>query len=181
MPSTEWNTPRRTEACAGCQRPFEPGQPFRAFLYQSAETYTRHDYCDACAPPPEPAPVGMWRTRRPSPSAPAAPVFDREAIYRFFERLEDDQAASAVQFRFVLSLLLWRKKALKLERTATFDNREVWEFATPGGGPLHRVVRPELDEAQLENLSNQVEQLLSGAGGSFESLVTAADKENENA
>jgi len=166
--SAEWNMPRRTDACAGCGRAFEFGETFQAFLYELDGSYTRRDYCTACQPPAVPAAVGAWKTRRPAPAPRAVRPFDREAILAFFERLEDAVAAQQVQLRFVLALLLWRKKALKLERTAQLNGRETWEFTAPRTGTLHRVVRPELDEEELERLSEQLEHLLAGepvAGG----------------
>lgn len=160
--SAEWNMPRRTEACAGCQRGFEFGETFQAFLYEVADGYERRDYCAACQPPEVPAAVGVWKTRRPEPASRAVRPFDREAIYAFFERLEDAVEPQKVQLRFVLALLLWRKRVLKLERTAQLDDRDTWEFTAPRTGTLHRVARPELDEEELERLSEQLEHLLAG-------------------
>ena len=163
--SSEWNMPRRAEQCGRCGRTFESGEPFHAYLYKTDAGYARHDYCESCPPAAEPAALGSWRTRRPEPTVRKLQPFDREAIYGFFQRLEDAHEPGQVQFRFVLALLLWRKKVLKLEQTRDEPGGEVWEFTMPRTGSVHRVERPDLDEAQLERLSTQLELLMAGRAG----------------
>lgn len=175
--SSDWSMPRRAEQCVGCQRRFEIGENFRAYLYETDAGYERRDYCAACTPPEAPAAIGSWKTRRPEPAVKKAQPFDREATYAFFERLEDADEPHEVQFRFVLALLLWRKKVLKLERTVAADGREAWEFAATRTGTPHCVLRPDLDESQLERLSAQLEQLLAGQPGEIEFIPTGARAE----
>ncbi len=179
--STNWTMPRRTEACCACQRPFDPGEEFCAYLYETSAGYERHDYCLNCGVPITPVPIGSWRTRRPMPRSSSVPTFDREAVYRFFERLEGSDEPQRIQFRFLLALLLWRKKVIKLERTMTLNDTEIWEFRTPSTGTTHRVQRPELDEDRLEELSNQIAGLLTGEPVTLDvpipDLATEADSD----
>lgn len=163
--ANDWSMPRPGEACFGTGREFEIGEEFQVFLYEADEGYERRDYSLDFTPPAEPAPVATWRTRRPEPSTKKAPPFDREAIYGFFERLEDAKDPIQAQFRFVLSLLLWRKKVLKLDRSATEGEQEIWEYTAIGTGVSHRVPRPALDEDRLETLSTQLEHLLANQPG----------------
>jgi hypothetical protein len=179
--SVDWTMPRRADVCAGCQRTFAVGEAVQAFLYDAAAGYERHDYCQTCQPPDQPAPLGVWKTRRPEPATRRVQPFDREAIYGFFERLEDAQKPHQVQFRFVLALLLWRKKVLRLERTVPNGEHEAWEFVAARTGTPHRVVRPDLDEHQLEQLSGQLEQLLAGqpaAAGELDIVVPDLGEES---
>jgi hypothetical protein len=152
---------RRAETCTACQRVFDVGETFQAFLYETPEGYARRDYCRACSPAAAQEAIGSWRTRRPDLSAKKAVPFDREAIYAFFERLEATDDPQRRQFRFVLALLLWRKKVLRLDQTVAEPAGEVWEFAAARSGTTFRVPRSELDEEQLEGLSAQLEQLLA--------------------
>jgi hypothetical protein len=173
--------PRLGDLCAGCQHGFEVGEMLLAHLYATPEGYVRRDYCCRCQPPETPSPVGVWRTRRPEPNARKAATFDPEAIYSFFERLEDARDRPQIQLRFVLALLLWRKKVLKLDRTVTTGDGEVWRFTAAGAGTLHHVLRPELDEPELERLSGQLEQLLMGQPEGPGGLVAAIDGEVDDA
>jgi hypothetical protein len=168
----DWQMPRPAKACFACAHPFGVEESFRACLYATAGSYERRDFCGRCAAPAEPSPLATWLARVPVPASKKVQPFDREAVYRFFQRLEDEPDAEKVQFRFVLALLLWRKKVLKLERTVT-EPEESWEFRVPATGELHRVPRPDLGEEHLEQLSLRVEQLLAAEPGD----LNAADAE----
>jgi hypothetical protein len=171
--------PRRGEACAGCQRRFAAGEPLAVYLYQTAMGYERREYCAACRPAEDPPPLAIWKTRRPVAATQRTRPFDREALFRFFERLEDSDQPAQVQLRFVLGLLLWRKKLLKLERTATVAPHEIWEFTAAHAGTTHRVVHPGVDEEQLERLSGQLEQLVTGQAEDL--TLLSADAPTEEA
>ena len=178
--ATEWHMPRPGQVCAGCARGFEPDETFRALLFETPSGYERRDYCAGCTPPERPAPIGTWRTRRPAPVTKKVQPFDREAIYSFFLRLEDPDRPEQVQFRFVLAVLLWRKKFLKFERSLAVEGCECWEFSTRGSPDTHRVERPDLAEDQLERLGQQLEQLLAGEPGDLDT-PTAAPAAQEQA
>jgi len=174
----EWEMPRRGEACAACRCEFVPGDVIQAYLFESPEGYERRDYCANCRPPDEPFAIGSWKTHRPQLVAKRAQTFDREAIRLFFEQLEDADTPEKRQLRFVLALLLWRKKVLKFDRSATDDGREVWHFVVPQSGVAHAVLRPDLDEAQLERLGEQLEALLTGEVGDLNGMVTNPDEDH---
>jgi hypothetical protein len=158
----DWQMPRRGEACEACQRSFEPAEPIQAYLYDTPEGYQRRDYCAACRPDDEASAIGTWRTRRPPAATKKTPSFDREAVYGFFEQLEDAQSPEKLQLRFVMALLLWRKKVLKFDGSDSRDGGEIWRFTTAGSGDKHVVERPELAENELERLGEQLEGLLTG-------------------
>lgn len=159
--STDWSMPGPGQRCAGCQRRFEPGEALRAHLYQDEAGYRRHDYCHACQPPTTSRPLAVWTTRRREPASGKSRGLDWEGVYRLFEQLEDPAEPSKVQLRFLLGLLLWRKKILRLEESLGAGGLEVCGYIEPRTGRRYRVARPELDENRLEELSAQLEQLLS--------------------
>ncbi|MFH1746483.1 MAG: hypothetical protein ABIG44_05495 [Planctomycetota bacterium] len=151
--------PRAGKECAVCARVFAAGADFWAALYEIGEGYIRRDFCPLCAWPIERRPVGFWKTHRPVPTPKRSQPFDRQALYEFFRRLEHVNEPARQRLRFVLALLLWRKKVLKFERSTTTNEQEYWDFTTAGADDRHRVPRPDLDEEQLEQLSAQLEQL----------------------
>ncbi len=63
----------------------------------------------------------------------------------------------------MLALLLWRKRVLRLEQTRQVHGQELWEFSAPRNGQRFSVCRPDLDEDEIERLSQQLEALLGGA------------------
>lgn len=169
--ATDWEMPRRGEACGVCQKTFEPGEELRAFLLESPEGYQRRDCCLSCPAPNNAGVVGSWKTRRPLPAAKKTLTFDRATIFQLFTTLEDAETPERIQLRFVLALLLWRKKALKFVDSDVNAEREVWNYTTSKGDTRYAVVRPDLDESQLERLGEQLELLLSGEISDFSALI----------
>lgn len=178
--ATEWNMPRQSPSCCACQREFEIDETFGAFLYTAAGGFERRDYCAACTPADDAA-LAHWKTRRPAPAARRAPVFDRETVFAFFTRLDDADTPDKLQFRFVLALLLWRKKVLRFTETLSDAEGEVWRFETPTGGQRYDVRRPDLDEGQIERLSAQLEQLLAGGAAEAPAAPAAGSAEPTHA
>lgn len=175
--ATEWQLSRRSDHCLGCKTALAPGSIYHAYLYEVGESYERRDYCTQCPPPADPPAVGFWRARRPAAgeAPPSATHFDREAVFAFFQRLGDPDTAEKRQFRFVLALLLWRRKVLKLNRTdpPTDAQPEVWHFTAAHVAEQYRVERPDLSDDDASRLSAHVEKLLS-TGAMAEELADAA-------
>lgn len=159
--ANDWQMPRRNDACARCEKPFEIEAALRAFLFETPQGYVRSDYCESCEAPTDPAPVGSWRTVRRAPATKKA-VFDADAIFTLFEQLEGTAVASQQQLRFCIALLLWRKKVLRLEGSQADGGVESWRYSSARGSASYEVVRPELDDAEVERLSVQLEALMSG-------------------
>lgn len=177
----DWQMPRAGQHCAACAREFTPGETFRAVLYDHPQGFERRDFCLACELPAEPVALADWRTQRPAPTEKRAAAFDFEAAYRFFTQCEDAERPELIRFRFLIALLLWRKKGLKFERALTVGAREFWEFSTPATNERHRVCRPELADDELEVLGQQLESLLLGQGPPAELLSMTDNEERDEA
>ncbi len=165
--------PRRNDRCGHCARPFEPGDVLQSRLYEQPSGYERADFCEACTPPADRAPVAAWRSRRAEPSARRSAAFDRETALSFFRRLADPSTSEQAQFRFVLGMLLWRKKVLRFDRSDRTREGEVWSFHTVGSDESFELAVPDLDESRLEQLSAQLDALLSAG---FEALDSTQDE-----
>lgn len=179
--ANDWQMPKRGAACDVCNHEFEFGETMLACLYDSADGFARRDFCDNCQPPEEPRPVGAWKTRRPRPVEKKKQAFDMESIQRMFEQLEDADSPAPLRLRFVLALLLWRKKALKFDGSESDDQGEVWRFHAPRTGAACTVRRPDLDEERLEQLGLQLESLLAGSPGDAGALLAGAEGEHDEA
>lgn len=162
--ATEWQLSRHGDRCTACGRSFEPSESFQAVLLDGQAGYERCDYCTACVPNEHPGVIGTWRTKRPAGDT-RAPIFDREAVTEFFGRLDGAAQPEKVQFRFVLGLLLWRKKVLKFEETIREEDAEIWRFKAVRDGSAHSVRRPDLSEEEIERLSESLDLLLTGGNG----------------
>ncbi len=85
---------------------------------------------------------------------------DDEMLMAFFERLAGETDPEKVSFRFVLALVLMRKRRLKYDSTKVANGREVWSLRLTGDKELVEVVNPHLAEDQIEQLTAQLGQIL---------------------
>lgn len=160
MIANEWKLPPRAEACAACGRAFEDGQTIQACIFITAGGFARTDLCSDCPQPDGPEPLGVWRTRFRLHEKEPRPRFDRTGLLGLLAQTADATDPPSQKFRFVLALLLWRKKALRLTGTTRTDGTECWHFIEARAEQSWDIPRPELTEDDLARLSAQLEALL---------------------
>lgn len=164
----DWQMPPASGACAACGRAFRPAEAFRAALYESAQALERRDYCLDCPLAPDPAPLAHWMARRADEASSRPAATGAQSLYDVFTQL-DRARPEVAPLRFALALLLWRRRVLRLVRTDAAGGVETWHFtATAFGDEPHAVERPDLDDPQMERLSEQLERLMSGAAPASE-------------
>ena len=122
--------------------------------------FERNDYCLSCWGNLEPKAFCFWRTRVPQPAEKQKLLVDDAVLLTLFERLAEAQQRVKVNLRFVLALILMRKRILKYERTDIQDGRELWIMGQVREQTKHEVVNPQLDEAQIQEVSEQLSSIL---------------------
>ena len=172
----EWEVARTQGVCAGCGQGLEPGQEYYAGLTeQSAQDeqgkaeaveqtggtgFERMDCCLNCWQELSPKVFCYWRTRVPRPAEKEKLLVDDGVLLNLFERLCEAQERVRVNLRFVLALILMRKRILKYERTDVQDGRELWIMGQVREETKHEVVNPQLDELQIQEVSEQLSSIL---------------------
>ena len=156
----EWEISKSRGHCFGTQKVIEPGQDYFAALVETEEGLQRRDYCSDHWQQQEPEVYCYWKTRLPLPNQKKQLFVDDEMLMTFFDRLAEETNEEKVSFRFVLMLILMRKRRLKYDSTKTEGDKEVWSLKVPADKRLVEVVNPHLDEEKIEQLSSQVGQIL---------------------
>jgi len=161
----DYDIAKPTALCHGTDAPLQPGEEFVAILRETDGELTREDYSLAYwrEHPCEDAPdvVGVWRTRVPEPKAKKKLLIDDELLVSLFERLEGDEQPARINFRYVLALILMRKKLLVYEHSETDDQgREVWRMKRRGTDRHHDVIDPKLDESQIADVSDHLSEIM---------------------
>ena len=185
---------RPTGQCAMTGQPLQPGEPYMATLVE----------VDESAEPEQPTAGGLglkrmdisweawqsghrpaqlfcyWKTLLPEPNRKRRLFVDDDVLMNLFRRLADDERSQRIAFRFVLGLILMRKKCLRYDGTArrsvTRDAGEPeaqdWWQVTPkldlSKGPLGRwnegdrleMLDPHLDDEQIELVAEQLSEVL---------------------
>jgi hypothetical protein len=81
--------------------------------------------------------------------------------------LADETEPVRLQFRFVLALILMRKRILRYDGSVTQSNLETWTMTLPRDQSVHQVVNPNLTDAQIEGVSEQLSAILHSDMGEW--------------
>lgn len=167
----EYEVSRRTGKCTATSRDLAEGEVYYAVLFETSQGFERRDYCAQAWTGPPDGNFCYWRARVPvRDKKPTQLIVDHELLMHIFTRLEDDPSQSRQQFRFVLALLLMRKRLLKLDQTIRENGQEWWLVHSVADQNSYRVVNPELSSEAVERLGVQMMALLTGDATAMEAI-----------
>lgn len=171
---SEWEVSRTSGQCSVSGRPLAEGESYYAVLFETPQGFERRDYAeDTWTGPPE-GHFCYWRARVPVRDKPAGPVaVDHALLTQLFLQLEEKDSEAHRQFRFVLALLLMRKRILKLDKSEREGEREYWLMRLVSDQSDHRVLNPRLGPEEVERLSGQLTAILSGDARALQSLESS--------
>jgi len=112
-----------------------------------------------------------WRSVVPHPDAPRKLLVDDQTLLDIFLRLDGDDRDGRREFRFVLALILLRRRMLRSVGRGRDIHRDgecdVWLLQPRGaveGAPPIRVTDPNLSEADLGTIAEQLGEVVRGDG-----------------
>ena len=156
----QWDVQRSGGRCCGSNRELAPGEEYYAALVDADGSFTRADYSQEYWDAQHPEVFSFWKTRVPQPSEKGRLFVDDRVLLDLFERLGNETEPLRVNFRFVLTLILMRKRLLKYEQTRHEADREIWLLRRSGTTDVYEVVNPQLDEAQIQQVSDELSTIL---------------------
>jgi hypothetical protein len=202
--ATTYDIERPTGVCAYTGRPLQPGDKYVATLVE----YDPASVLQGEQPKPAAGALGLkrsdvsleaweagqrpdgmfsyWLTTVAEPNAKKRMFVDDGVLLNLFRRLADTDQAERVRFRFVLGLILMRKKMLRYDGSEmrTVDNDvlhdgesqgprklEYWKFTPkldPAKGPMGKwneqdpleMVNPQLTDDQVVQVTEQLSEIL---------------------
>ena len=156
----DWEITRSLGQCCGSGRKIDFGEDYYAALVETEQGLQRRDFSGEYWEQSKPAVYCFWKTKLAAPDEKKRLFVSDDMLMAFFERLAPETEAEKVNFRFVLALVLMRKRRLKYDSTKVDDGRELWRLRVAGDKDLVEVVNPHLDENQIETLTSQIGQIL---------------------
>lgn len=162
-PATGYEVARPGGKCAISGRPIEPKEKYFAALRETALGFERIDIAPECWEAfDKTGLLGFWQAVMPLPQEKKKLFVDDEVLCGLFERLADTAEPSKLNFRFVLGLILMRKRLLIYENSRQ-DNtgREVWAMRFRGREEQLDMINPRLDEQQVKDVSTQLGEILN--------------------
>ena len=162
----DWKIHTKEERCAECERIFEEGEAMFSVLRFSGEGLFREDHCDACFRARREADgtedLIWWRTRRRAEVRRGLAV-DFEAVQGLFTALEGREEEPLQELRYLLCLLLMRKRRLKLVRVRRSAAGEAMLVRRPRTKQELEVFVFDLTPERAGALREQLEGLFEGA------------------
>jgi hypothetical protein len=181
---TTYDIERPTGQCAYTGRALEPGETYIATLVE----------VDPDPQNPKANPSGLkrldvalkvweagqrplrvfsfWKSVVPQPNQKKKVFVDDQVLMNLCKRLADAEQPQRLAFRFVLALILMRKKLLRYEGSrvekipASGDQpetrRELWKMVPKGEEEALEILNPQLDEAQIQQVTEQLGEILEG-------------------
>ena len=157
-----YDVPRPLGKCAVCGRDIAAGEKFLAAVRETPEGLERIDVDPDCWPKFDQSNLlGFWQTVMRKAEEKKKVFVDDEVLCTLFERLSDATEPAKVNFRFVLGLILMRKRLVIYETTRHDAGRDVWVVRMKGKDERLDLVDPKLNEQQVTEVSQQLGQILN--------------------
>ncbi|MGE5608841.1 MAG: hypothetical protein ACM359_06285 [Bacillota bacterium] len=147
--------------CAVCNQHIDPDQKFMAALIETPTGYQRADCSLECWEKFDRKDVvAFWQTVMPRPEQKKKLFVDDATLCELFVRLADVTEPAKLAFRFVLGLILMRKRLLIYDGTRIEGDREIWSIRLKGRDEMLELIDPKLDENRMKEVSEQLGQIL---------------------
>ena len=135
----QWQVQRGVGKCLGTEKEIQPGEEYFAALIETEEGFERQDYSQEYWLEHKPAVYCFWKTRVPIKAEKKKLFVDDGVLINIFERLANEEDAMKINFRFVLALILMRKRLLKYEDTQRTDDQEIWTMRFVRDTKVHTI------------------------------------------
>jgi hypothetical protein len=160
--SGAYDVARPLGKCAVTGNAIEPGAKFMAALRETPAAFDRVDVSLEAWPQfDRTGLLAFWQTVMPRPEQRKKIFVDDQVLCELFERLGEATEPTKLNFRFVLGLILMRKRMLVYETSRTENDREIWSMRFKGREEKLDLVNPKIDEAQVQQVSEQLGEILN--------------------
>jgi hypothetical protein len=182
---SEWKITRRRGVCSACEREFEDGERHVSTLRISPEGFARAELCGAWwRRRPEDATSAACRTAcqarvaqgdeagvedlfwwfsRHSVAPRRTLKLDLESLERLFVELEGRAEPRLRELRYVLCLLLMRKRRLKVDRIERSPEGESFLVHRPRREETFRVFVYDFSPARMDEIRAELQTIFDGA------------------
>jgi hypothetical protein len=161
MVNYEIHGPART--CTITGRDLRPGEEVYSVLWDEGGQFVRKDYAADAWPGPPNAAIAWWAGRIPEAGRPAKPTINDDLLVDCFEHLSDTTDPSRLRFRYVVALLLMRRKRFKFDDARKQGEQETLVVRDSKSGRRHEIVDPQLTDPEMDAVRDEVFRVLGWA------------------
>lgn len=156
----EWEIHKPLGTCSGNGRVIEPDEEYIATLVETPEGLQRKDFSIEFWTDNKPQVYCYWKSKMTKPDQKKKIFIDNDMLLAFFERLAEETDEEKINFRFVVTLILMRKRILKYDSSKNENGKDIWTLKIAGRDETAEVINPNLTEDKIEQLSEQLGQIL---------------------
>ena len=144
------------KTCEASGKELLPGSVCHSVLLLRGGKIVRLDFSEEEWTGPPSDSIGSWQTTVPETTETKRQPLDTEALFRCFEQMTEDANPAQEKLRYILALLLVRKRRLKIDGSRRDGEIEFLEFiGSQGEGPFD-VPEQVLSEDEMKQLQNEL-------------------------
>lgn len=152
---------RSSRRCAVTGRELVAGELFYSALVAEGGQVHRQDYATDAWQGPPPQTIGWWKSQVPTPESRKKTWAPSDVMLHYFMEAEGDRARE--DLRYVLALLMTRRRIVRPEGTETGDDGDEWLLLyCPRNETQYRVKVVLPTEERVQEIQRDLEQLLVG-------------------
>src|SRR5262249_6688194 len=136
------------------------GDKCYSVLLEQGGKFLRQDYSSEAWQGPPHGSFSFWAGRIPAGEENKRPPIDEESLLDCLQRLEGEGEPARVRFRFVVALLLMRRKRLRFEEARTDGDQEILLLRCVRTRNTYRVLNPRLTEEEMAAVQEEVFKVL---------------------
>lgn len=156
----DYQIQENTRRCAVTGRELQPGERFYSVLLDDNGKFQRQDYSSEGWQGPPERTFSFWSGRVPAQDERRKLLIDDDLLVDCFQRLEGDVEPGRVNFRYVVALLLMRRKRFKFEEARTQNGQEILCLRCVRTRTTYEVVNPRLTEEEMAAVQEEVFKVL---------------------
>ncbi len=156
----EYQIQPNTRRCAVTGRELRPGEKFYSVLLDGSGKFLRQDYSSEAWQGPPHGSFSFWAGHIPAGEENSRSPIDEELLMDCLQRLEGESEPARVNFRYIVALLLMRRKRLRFEQARTEGDQETLLLRCVRTRNTYRVLNPRLAEEELAAVQEEVFNVL---------------------
>jgi hypothetical protein len=158
----EWSINKGSHNCFLCEKTFPEEEVYLSALYDENNAFLRKDFCVECWDKKDSEDsFSYWKTKISKKPEKVERYAKIDVFYDLFNKLENEKDLSRVNFRYVLSLYLMRKKVLKLISTHKSDEKEYLVLHDAKEDKDTEVLKPMLNKEEVLAVTDEIGKLVN--------------------
>lgn len=160
--ANEWEIKSRGNRCTATGREFTEGETFYTLLYRErGGGFRREDWCDEAwqGRDLKKAPFSFWKSKFEVPP-PVQETLGKQTAEDLLRRYMQEPGDQHANIRYILALMLERKRLLKPIETKEQDGERVLIYEHRKSGEVFLIPDPKLQLDQIEAVQMEVASLL---------------------